>query len=204
MAPALVEYVVGVPYLNPKASEDPGMTRGELMSRFVSLFHRECDVPACHMLSMMWGSGWPALYSHENMADVTHRRGGDLYGPTSMNYYRHVLRMVKAGNAVKYAPKDPRYDRLPDDYLQYAAEIETPILFTTGENNRVFANSNIVCHETLEKVAPGRHQLWVIPDYGHQDPFMGKDVATDVFPRMMQFLDEQRERSPSRRAPALA
>lgn len=204
MAPALVEYVVGIPYLNPKASEDPGMTRGELVSRFVSLFHRECDVPACHMLSMMWGSGWPALYSHENLADVTHRRGGDLYGPTSMNYYRHVRRMVKAGGAVKYSPQDSRYDRLPDDYFQYASEIETPILFTTGANNRVFSDSNIVCHERLEKIAPGRHQLYVIPGYGHQDPFMGKNVATDVFPRMVEFLDEQRERSVSPRQPAHA
>jgi cholesterol oxidase len=203
MAPAMVDYVIGIPYLNPRASEDPGLTRSELVSRFVSLFHRECDVPACHMLSMMWGTGWPALYSHENLADVTHRRGGDLYGATSMNYYRHVRRMLSAGHAVKYHQGDPRYDRLPDSYFEYAAEIETPVLFMTGENNRVFAKSNIVCYERLEEIVPGRHELYIIPGYGHQDPFMGKDVAVDVFPRLVEYLNVQRERSVDRRRPAL-
>lgn len=192
VAPGLVDRVLGVPYLNPNWSEDPGFTRGELVSRTVSFFHRECDVPACHMLSIMWGTGWPALYSHENLADVTHERGGDLYGATSVNYYRHVRRMVKAGGAVKYHVDDPTYDRLPTNYFRYAIEVETPVLFVTGAENRVFTDSNIVCFERLEAMVPGRHQLHVYPGYGHQDPFMGKDVARDIFPRMVEFLAEQR------------
>ncbi len=42
-------------------------------------------------------------------------------------------------------------------------------------------------------MTPGRHQLHVFPGYGHQDPFMGKDVAQDVFPRLVEFLDEHRD-----------
>lgn len=195
LAPALVEYVLGVPYLNPGWSDDPGLTRGELVSRAVSLFHRECDVPACHMLSMMWGTGWPALYRHENLAEVTHRRGRDLYGATSMNYYRHVRKMVLAGQPLKYDPTDATYDRLPDNYLTGAEAVTAPILFVTGRDNKVFTDSNIECHRRLEHVTPGRHQLHVFDGYGHQDPFMGKDVARDIFPRLVRFLEEQRERS---------
>lgn len=206
-APWAVEFILNVPYLNPRWSEDPGLTIGKVFSAMVSLFHRECDVPACHMLSLMWGTGWPALYEHENLAKVTHGRGGDLYGPTSMNYYRHVLKMVRAGNAVKHRPGDRRYSALPDDYLEYAAEIETPVLLVTGENNRVFMDSNIVCHEVLEKVAPGRHQLHVFPGYGHQDPFMGQNNHRDIFPRLVQFIEENRSgygvsESPERAASA--
>lgn len=197
-APPLVEYVLGFPYLNPRWSEDPGLTRGELFSRAVSLFHRECDVPACHMLSLMWGTGWPALYSHDNLADITHRRGGDLYGATSMNYYRHVVKMVRAGGAVKYDRRDPKYARLPDDYFAHAAEIDTPVLFMTGEDNRVFTNSNVVCHERLERIVPGRHELHVFPGYGHQDPFMGERVDRDVFPRLLEFLEKHRRDEPQR------
>lgn len=192
-APAMVDYLLGVPYINPRWSEDPGLTRGELVSRAVSLFHRECDVPACHMLSMMWGTGWPALYSHENLAEVTHRRGGDLYGPTSMNYYRHVRKMVVAGQPLKYDPDDHRYDALPNNYFRDTLDVTTPILLVTGEDNKVFTDSNIHCFQQLEKRVPGRHQLHVFPGYGHQDPFMGKDVARDIFPRLVAFLDEQRE-----------
>jgi hypothetical protein len=167
----------------------------------VSFFHRECDVPACHMLSMMWGTGWPALYSHDNLAEVTHRRGGDLYGATSVNYYRHVRAMVRAGCAVKYHRDDPAYDRLPNNYFRHAPEVDTPILFMTGADNHVFTDSNVVCHERLERIVPGRHQLHVFPGYGHQDPFMGKDVAHDIFPRLVSFLDEHRDGS---RRPARA
>jgi cholesterol oxidase len=193
LAPFLVEYVLGFPYLNPRGSEDPGLTRGKIFSRFISLFHWECNVPACHMLSLMWGTGWPALYSHANLLDVTHRRGGDLYGGVGLHYYRHVRKMVRSRNtAVKYRPRDPRYQALPDNYFDHAREIETPILFMTGDNNRVFTDSNIVCYRRLEELVPGRHKLHVFPGYGHQDVFMGKNVHVDVFPTLLQFLNEHR------------
>lgn len=154
-APFLVEYVLGFPYLNPRWSEDPGITRGKIFSKVVSSFHHECDVPACHMLSLMWGTGWPALYSHDNLHEVTHRRGGDLYGGNGVHYYRHVLKMVRAGNrAVKYEPNNPKYQRLPNDYFEYARDIQTPILFMTGNNNRVFTDSNIFCYQKLEEIIP--------------------------------------------------
>jgi cholesterol oxidase len=144
------------------------------------------------MLSMMWGSGSPALHRHENLHEVTHRRVGDLYGPTGFQYYRHVWKMVRAGRAVKYDLGDPRLDHLPDDYLSRARDIEAPILLVTGSDNRVFADSNIVCYQRLEALAPGRHSLEVIPGYGHQDLFVGKHSARDVFPRFLRHLEAQR------------
>jgi cholesterol oxidase len=44
----------------------------------------------------------------------------------------------------------------------------------------------------LEKIVPGRHELAVFPNYGHQDVFMGKNVHVDVFPRLLQFLEKHR------------
>ncbi|WP_437874646.1 alpha/beta hydrolase [Sorangium sp. So ce513] len=193
LAPFLIESVLGFPHLSPQWSNDPVLSRGKIFSRVVSAFHRECDVPACHMLSLMWGTGWPALYSHENLHDVTHRRGGDLYGGTSMNYYRHVYKMVQNDNrAVKYDPSDPRFSSLPDDYLSRAPEIQTPVLFVTGANNRVFTDSNILCHQRLEKIVPGRHRLHVFPNYGHQDVFMGKDCDRDIFPTFVEYFRQHR------------
>jgi cholesterol oxidase len=191
VAPDAVEYLLGFPYLNPRWEQDPGLTRGKVFARIVDVFHRECDVSACHMLSLMWGSGWPALYEHKNLADVTHRRGGDLYGATSMNYYRHVYKMLKAGRAVKYSDT-PQYQALPNDYFAYAKEIETPVLFMTGADNKVFSNSNIVCYQRLQGIVPGRHELHVFPGYGHQDPFMGDRVDRDIFPRLLEFIEKHR------------
>ncbi|HEX2052409.1 MAG TPA: alpha/beta fold hydrolase [Actinomycetota bacterium] len=192
MAPNAVEYVLGFPYLNPNWCNDPGWTRGKGFSKVVSFFHRECDVPACHMLSLMWGTGWPALYSHDNLHDVTHRRGGDLYGATSMNYYRHVYKMVKAGHAVKYDTDAEHLKALPDDYFEHAADITTPVCWCTGADNKVFSDSNVVCYKRMEKVAPGRDELMILDGYGHQDPFMAKHSDRDVFPRFVDYMDRHR------------
>ncbi len=191
VAPFATEYLLGYPYLNPAWARDPGLTRGKIFSWFVDRFHSECNSPECHMLSLLWGAGWPALYSHQNLLDVTHDRGGDLYGSVTVNYYRHVRKMVRAGHAVKYR-QDPKYDRLPDNYMTHVPEIKTPVLFMTGEDNHVFTNSNIVAYETINKIVPGRHQLATFPNYGHQDVFMGKDVAVDIFPRLVEFINEHR------------
>lgn len=191
--PFFMERVLQQPYVSPRWSEDPRLTIGKLLSKAVSLFHRECDVPACHMLSLMWGTGWPALYFHENLADVTHRRGGDLYGAVGLNYHRHVLKMLRnGGRTVKMKPNDPTYKSLPSDYFAGAAELKTPVLFMTGETNNVFRDSNIRCHREVEAIVPGRHELVVFPRYGHQDVFMGNRVHEDVFPRLLQFLVKNR------------
>jgi lysosomal acid lipase/cholesteryl ester hydrolase len=188
MSPRLIE-LAGFQYVNPRWSEDPWLTPGKLLSKAVSFFHRECDVPSCHMLSLMWGTGWPALYSHENLDERTHLRAGDLYGATSMHYFRHVRKMIRANHtAVKYDPGDRRLDSLPDDYFERAREVETPVLFTTGADNNVFRDSNVECHRRLQKLGCTQHELEIFPGYGHQDVFMGKDVARDVFPRLLQFI----------------
>lgn len=190
--PFFLERVLSVPYASPRWSEDPHLTFGKALSWCNSLFHRECDVQACHMLSLMWGTGWPALYEHENLAEVTHRRGGDLYGPTSLNYQRHVVKMVRADNtAVKMYPDKREHAALPDNYFAYAKEIGTPVLLVTGESNRVFTDSNIETKKRLDALAPGHpHELLILKGYGHQDPFMGKDVATDVYPQFLPFLEK--------------
>lgn len=187
--PFLAESVLGLDYLDPAASLRPGISPGKLLAKAVSLFHRECDVPECHMTSFMWGFGNPVLFSHDNLSDITHRRTGDLFGGSGVHYYRHILKMLKAGNtAVKYAPDDIRYRHLPDNYLQNAADIETPMLLVAGQQNALFMDSNVLCHERLETIVPGRHELAVIPGYGHADVIIGKDAGRDVFPRFIDFL----------------
>lgn len=200
VAPFLTDYVIGEPYLSPNWSEERGLSPGKIVSKVVDWFHPECDSPSCHMLSFMWGTGRPALYSHDKLDPVTHARGGDLYGPTSPQYYRHVNKMVAAGHAVKLNPSDPVLKPMPDDYLERAAEVTTPVLFTTGSNNNVFRDSNIVCFNLLERFTPGLHRLAVFETYGHQDVFMGKDVARDVFPGMLDFIVRHAGRGPIDRA----
>jgi pimeloyl-ACP methyl ester carboxylesterase len=189
--PPIFEYVLGISLLDPRSGGSPRLTREWALERLVSLAHRECRVSACHMLSFMWGSGHPAMYEHKNLLPVTHERIADLCSACEIYYDRHVAKMVRAGHAVKYNPGDQRHRDLPDDYLAYAAQVKTPILLLTGDHNRVFTDSNIVCHQVLSELTPGRPELEILPGYGHLDPIIGKDAHLDVFPRICQFLKRQ-------------
>jgi cholesterol oxidase len=191
VGPWACENLLGIDYLNPSRWREPGWSPGKLLALTSQLVHKECDSPECHMLSFMWGSGHPSVYNHANIAAETHERLGDLFGGTGVHYYRHVLKMVKNSNtAIKYDSTDQRYAKLSDDYFQHAADMTTPILLTSGQDNRVFVDSNIICHQRLEKASPGRHQLRVFPGYGHQDVFMGKNAHEDIFPALISFLRE--------------
>lgn len=189
VGPFACDYLLGVDYFNPQWRWQRGWSAGKLLAYGVDFFHRECDSPVCHMLSFMWGGGTPALFKHENLAQDTHDRLGDLFGGVNVNYYRHVLKMVKANHtAVKFDPDNRTYDSLPNDYMARAGEITTPLLLSQGQENYVFADSNINSFERLNQVVPGRHQLHVFPNYGHQDVFMGKNSSQDIFPHFLEFL----------------
>lgn len=187
--PFILERLLDIPYVSPAWSQEPRLSRGKLLSKMISLFHRECDEPTCHMLSLMWGTGWPALYLHENLAPETHARLNDLFGGTGLNYHRHIARMVRAGHrAVKMNPGSSRHSALPDDYFEAGVGIDTPILFVTGDENRVFGDSNIHCYRELQGRGAEHHELQVFSGYGHQDLFMGKAAAQDVFPALLEFI----------------
>src|SRR5215470_2617758 len=126
VAPTLMP-LLGLPFIGPGWYEYPGTSRERFVSWVVSWLHSECNVRACHMLSLMWGSGHPSTYMHETIHPDTHARVADLFGAAGFPYYRHGLRMVRAGKAVKYEPGT--HPPLPDDYLSRARAVQTPILF---------------------------------------------------------------------------
>jgi cholesterol oxidase len=189
LGPWVSDYLLGIEYYNPSWRRQPAWSVGNVIAFAADLVHQECDSPECHMLSFMWGTGRPAVFNHANIAKETHDRLGDLFGGAPVHYYRHIYKMVRSNyNAVKFNPANPRYAAMPDNYLDYVKDITTPVLLLTGQDNHIFADSNIYCHQMFEKVVPGRHQLEVFPGYGHQDIFMGKNVHVEVFPRLIKFL----------------
>jgi lysosomal acid lipase/cholesteryl ester hydrolase len=192
--PFILERLLDVRYVSPGWAYEPRLTLGKLLSKLISVFHHECDEPACHTLSLMWGTGWPALFMHENLDERTHARLHDLFGATGLNYHRHVRKMVSASNqAIKFKKDDSRYEALPDNYLEAGLSIDTPILFVTGDKNRVFTDSNIHCYQQMKQRGVKHHQRHVYENYGHQDVFMGKHADKDIFPVMLDFINRQRE-----------
>ena len=162
----------------------------KLISHGNSLFHRECDSSVCHMLSFMWGTDSSALFEHKNMSKTTHDRLEELFGPTTLNYYRHVLKTARAGRLVKYYEDDKEFSMLPKDCWKGLSENRIPILFVTGEKNKIFWDSNIAAYKYMSSINSVKHRLKVYSGYGHQDIFMGKNVSKDIFPDFLNFLSD--------------
>lgn len=191
-APNFVEYILGYPYLSPKIPYFPGPGFGKwLYNLFIRPFHWECHEPSCHTISFMWGSGHPAAYKHENLSPVTHRRLADLFGGTSVNYYRHIFKMIKNKSALPYKNKEID-SSLPDNYLNNMKNINIPPIFLVeGKENHIFPHSNFATYNELKKIVPDApisyHEF---KKYGHQDIFIGKNCSEDILPTLMKFLNQ--------------
>ena len=193
LAPTLLRFFTPYIYMDPNWAVRPnGLLKGKLFGKLIGLAHPECGIPACNMLSFMWGNGNPACYEHKNLHPITHARLGDLFGGVGVSYYRHIFKMLKAKSAVKYQDL-PRYDTLPGNYYQHASKIRVPIFFFTGENNYIFGKSNIITYGHVKNLSPDcDSKLHVFPDYGHQDVFMGKNADKDIFPKLVEFMNQHR------------
>ncbi len=153
-----------------------------------SLFQHECDNATCHMLSFMWGSSESALFNHKNILDISHDRLNDLFGGTTLHFYKHVLKIANAGIPVRFDESNPEFKHLPSNYMQNAERNKVPILFVTGADNKVFTDSNYYAYKKLRYFNPDLYQFHSFPDYGHQDIFMGKNANVDIYPVFQKFF----------------
>jgi triacylglycerol lipase/cholesterol oxidase len=189
-APFLVEKILRYPYVSPRMAQFPGFALGKWLVPVLALFHRECRNPACHFISFMWGSGNPAAYQHSNMSVLTHSRLADLFGGSSMNFYRHIHKMVHAGYACPMKAGRAGDAALPASYLDAFCQRKQPrLLLISGRENHIFPGANRSLYEELKKRKSDLAvQYWEIPGYGHQDVFMGQHAARDIFPGILKFL----------------
>lgn len=189
LGPEFFEYLFGYPYISPRMAYYPGPAFGRWIYWLIQFFHRECREPACQFLSFMWGWGFPGPFKHKNMHPITHRRLADLFGGTSFHFYRHIRKMLLAGQSVRFK-KDRNNQTVK--YLDAATRRELPpTFFVSGADNNVFPKSHQKTFAALAKTPSGaKHEFWEVPDCGHQDIFMGKDCHRLTFPRFVEFLNK--------------
>ncbi|WP_052551543.1 alpha/beta fold hydrolase [Enhygromyxa salina] len=181
-----------------------------LLSRRAALFAvaaagSTCKDPTCQMISFAWGSslgigpgfgtgsraGESALFEHRNLHPATHARLRELFGPAPLSFYAHLRKMASERAVVRHDLADARYDRLPRSALDALDDWNTPLLLVDGVLNRVWTGSLALCHGYLADRHPHIDATLIeIPGYGHQDTFIGRASALDVYPRMISWLDE--------------
>ena len=173
-------------YLDPGWGDHPPQTVGKLLTALVKLSHHECDNTACKLVSFTYGSGFPALWRHENLNEQTHEVFiPNEFGHVPMTFFAQMARCVTAGHLVSFE----KFNDLPADYVAQEPATDARFVFLAGQLNQCFLpESQRQTYDYLDDIRPGYHALHVLPTYSHLDVFLGTSAARDVFPLILQEL----------------
>jgi hypothetical protein len=173
-------------YLNPHWGVDAPDFTAKLITLLVNLTHHECDNAVCKQVSFTYGTGFPALWSHENLNDETHEWLKEEFGAVPLRFFAQIVRCVQQGHLVSVEG----LSGLPIDFVGYPPKTDARFAFFAGVNNRCFLpESQRLTFDYFSGLRRDYHALHLLPGYGHLDVFMGKNAAQDVFPLIIQELD---------------
>ncbi len=170
-------------YLNPQWGLQAPTLAAKAIDSAVQLVHHECNNPVCKEISFSYGSGFPALWRHENLNVATHQWLSGEFAQCPMTFYEQMARCVRMGHLVS---TDGRRD-----YTAAPPQTDARIAFFAGAQNRCFLPvSQVRSFGYFNRRRADYHTLHILPTYSHLDVFMGQDAARDVFPLILQELDK--------------
>lgn len=174
------------PYLNPGWGLEAPTLVAKTITTAVRLTHHECDNTVCRMVSFTYGSGFPALWRHENLNDDTHDWLSHEFAEVPMRFFRQMARWVKHGNLV--AQED--LPGLPRDFAEAPPKTDARWAFFAGEQNQCFLPaSQVRSFDYFDNIRRDYHSLHLLAGYGHLDVFMGEKASEDVFPIILEELE---------------
>lgn len=172
-------------YLNPHWGVEAPTLAAKLVTFLVNLTHHECDNAVCKQVSFTYGSGFPALWSHENLNDETHEWLKEEFGPVPLRFFAQISRCIAQGHLVAVEG----FAELPADFTEAPPKTAARFAFFTGEENRCFLPiSQVKTYDYFSGLRGDYHTLHRLKGYSHLDVFMGKNAARDVFPLMLREL----------------
>lgn len=172
-------------YLNPAWGDEPDSPFARLLRVGVNLSHPECRNSVCRQVSFTYGSGRPALWSHDNLNPDTHDWIRGEFGKVPMSFFAQMDACVQAGHLVSVSTRDG----LPDSYGTSMPDTDARWVLYAGQDNRCFLPvSQQRTFDLLDAQQPGRHTLRLVRGYGHLDVFLGRHAARDIFEGMVADL----------------
>jgi hypothetical protein len=172
-------------YLDPQwGLHAPGVTP-KVLNGVVRLTHHECSNPVCKEVSFTYGSGFPALWRHENLNDETHEWLKAEFAHVPITFFAQIRKCVRAGGLISVDGNA----ELPRNFVAQPPKTDARFVFFTGLENRCFLpESQERTFKWFDQHQPGRHAIHELPGYSHLDVFMGKNAGRDVFPQMIKEL----------------
>jgi hypothetical protein len=178
-------------YINPAWGNSAGDSAPNLPARAlvagVCLVHRECHNAVCRMVSFTYGSGFPALWRHENLNPETHDWISHEFGPVPLTFFKQMARCVARGHLVSVEPGPD----LPSSIVAQPPRTSARFVFLAGDRNRCFLpESQERTFRFFDAHQPGVHGFHLFEGYGHLDVFLGERAATDTFPTILKELEQ--------------
>ena len=175
-----------IDYLNPQWGLYAPTTMAKLIRLLVLSVHHECDNPVCKMVSFTYGSGFPALWSHENLNDETHEWLTGEFAHVPITFFKQMARSVKEGHLVSVEG----LSQLPESFVTEPPQTDARFAFLAGENNHCFLpESQKKTFDFLDSLHKNHHSFHLLRNYGHLDVFMGRNAHRDVFPLILNELE---------------
>jgi hypothetical protein len=172
-------------YFNPQYGLYAPSFSAKMMDFMVRGFHHECQNAVCKHSSFVYGFGFPTLWSHDNLDDVTHDwiKGEFAHVPVSL--FEQTRDCLAAGHLVS---ETSEYG-LPKEFGVDPPDTDAAIAFMTGADNRTFEPSGIRrTFDYFTANGSGEYDFREFQGYGHLDMFIGQYCAVDVFPYVLDWL----------------
>ncbi len=174
-------------YLNPHWGVDAPNFSAKLITLLVNLTHHECNNAVCKQVSFTYGSGFPALWSHENLNDETHEWLKQEFAEVPLRFFDQILQCIKHGSLLSVQG----FAELPKDFAAEGPKTDARFAFFAGQDNLCFLPvSQQKAYDYFSNIRKNYHSLHLLPNYGHLDVFMGKHAARDTYPLMIAELDQ--------------
>lgn len=177
-------------YLNPHwGVKATGLVQKSIVAT-VKLFHHECDNTSCRMVSFSYGAGFPALWLHENISDITHEWIKEEFKNVPMRFFRYMNQYVKKGNLLGL----DNLKESPADFCEIKPKTSARFSFFTGDKNLCFiSESQQKSFKYFDNITPNYHSYHEVKGYSHLDIFMGVNSHRDIFPLMIKALNKSQE-----------
>lgn len=141
---------------------------------------QRCNSSVCRRISFMYGQ----LYEHQQLNTATHDNLHEMFGVANMSSLEHLALLVRSGYLVNSKGKDV--------YLPHVERLAIPITFIHGEKNQCFLpeSTALTLQFLSERNGKQFYNHHVIRNYGHIDCIFGKNAAVDVYPVILNHLEE--------------
>jgi pimeloyl-ACP methyl ester carboxylesterase len=174
-----------LPYMNPRWGIEPPHLAAKAVVKTVELTHHECDNTVCRMVSFTYGTGFPCLWSHENLTPEVHEWIKGEFAEVPFTFFAQMMSCVVRGHLVTVADTPG----LPRSTVASPPATDARFVLLAGEDNKCFLPaSQARTFAFLDGHHPGYHSLHVFPGYGHLDVFLGRNAAADTFPIILEEL----------------